>query len=105
MSLRYRPSDFAPASSPGCAACSKVEIDLIKGELRIKSLFPKPGGKADWPCLGCLYKSQDGESSPFGMARSAGGLLAVRAFGTSGGDVNLREEMGRLSGYRYSGGQ
>ena len=81
MTIRWRASDNAPRSG-GCAACGEIETDGSTGNLRGQSAVGSLPGKPDWPLLGCMYRSTDGQGGPFGVGRSAAGLLGMK--GTSG---------------------
>ena len=81
MSIRYWPSDFAKAAQGGCAACSGVQEDVVSGDLRVESTVGRLPGKAVWPQLGCLYRSTDTGSSPFGVGQERRGAAGDQGGG------------------------
>lgn len=104
MAIRYRPSDFSKGVQGGCPACSGVQADVINGDVRIESAFSRLPGKAEWPLLGCLYRSTDGGSSPFGASRSGGGLLGMKVLTSNQFSPQVADETGELTYYTYSSG-
>lgn len=104
MAIRYRPSDVSRGAGRGCAACADVQTDVVTGELRVQSEFGVLPGKADWPLLGCMYKSRDTDSSPFGESRRTAGLLGMKVLGPDNtSNVNVVNELGQLAYYVYTG--
>jgi hypothetical protein len=105
MAIRYRPSDFTKGGQGGCPACSGVQADVISGDLRVESTAGGLPGKTVWPLLGCLYRSTDTGDGPFGVGRSAAGVLGVKVISESGGasNANVVDELGGLTYYVYTG--
>ena len=83
-----------------------MQEDVVSGDLRVESSVGHLPGKAVWPLLGCLYRSTDTGSGPFGVGRSAGGLLGVKVVAVSGNtsNANVYDETGARAYFTYSGG-
>jgi YD repeat-containing protein len=94
--------EFAPHGA--CRGAGGAPAEPL-GDLRVESAFAKLPGKGEWPLLGCIYRSTDSQSGPFGLARTAAGLLGMKVVGPNNtSNVNVFDELGAPTYFVYSDG-